>query len=235
MPKVVAIHQPNFFPWLGYFDKLARADVFIIMDNAQFPKTGGSWSNRVRLAIGGEARWVTMPIIRSYHGLRTCREMEINDKAPWRSTFPKTLRANYGRAPHFDDALALVEQLLAEPTTNLTEFNLTAIRTIAARLELDTDKIVIGTELDTEGRASDLLISMVKAIGGSAYLCGGGAAGYQEDHQFAAAGLDLIYQDFRHPVYVQAGHDRFIPGLSILDALMNIGFAGTSALLRQSK
>ena len=75
--KVVAIHQPNFFPWLGFFNKVACSDVFILMDNVQFPKKGGSWSNRVQLAINGQAAWVTMPVVRSFHGTRIIKDMQI--------------------------------------------------------------------------------------------------------------------------------------------------------------
>ena len=68
---LVAIHQPNFFPWLGYFDKIRRADFFILLDDVQYPKTGaGSWSNRVKVMINGEGRWLTAPVDRSFHGTR---------------------------------------------------------------------------------------------------------------------------------------------------------------------
>jgi len=67
--RVVAIHQPNFLPWLGYFDKLARADTFVLLDSVQFPKRNGTWMNRVKLLVGGEPGWITVPIVRAYHGL----------------------------------------------------------------------------------------------------------------------------------------------------------------------
>ena len=81
---LVAIHQPNFLPWLGYFDKIARADVFVMLDSVQFAKTGGTWSNRVQMLVGGQATWLTMPIVRSYHGVRTYRQMEIDEEQSWR-------------------------------------------------------------------------------------------------------------------------------------------------------
>ena len=104
---IVAIHQPNFFPWLGYFDKLARADVFIALDHVQFPKTQGNWGNRVQLLVGGKAKWTTVPIRRDYHGVRRFDEMLIADEEPWRKGMLQTLRTNYGKAAAFlasDDA-----------------------------------------------------------------------------------------------------------------------------------
>ena len=78
--KVVAIHQPNFFPWLGFFDKIARSDVFILMDNVQFPKNRGTWSNRVQLATDRQAAWVTIPVGRSFRERRIIMDMQIGVK-----------------------------------------------------------------------------------------------------------------------------------------------------------
>jgi hypothetical protein len=228
--KVVAIHQPNFFPWLGYFNKIARADQFIIMDNAQFPKKGGTWANRVRLAVNGQAAWATMPVVRAYHGLRRMNEMRIDESTPWREKLLKTIETNYKRAPFFASVFPSLSELINNPTDDLTQYNLSAITSLAEALKLDVSKFVIGSRLAAEGNATDLLISMVKATGGTAYLCGGGAEGYQEDEKFADRGLQLIYQNFKHPTYQQSGAAGFIPGLSIIDALMNCGFEQTRAL-----
>lgn len=99
MNKTVAIHQPNFFPWLGYFDKIARADIFLFLDDVQFPKTGGVWSNRVKLLIGGEARWVTAAVARNFNGTRTIREMKFLADNLWRDKVLKGLVTNYRRHP----------------------------------------------------------------------------------------------------------------------------------------
>jgi len=229
--KVVAIHQPNFFPWLGYFNKIARADLFLVMDNAQFPKTGGTWLNRVRLVVGGRPDWVTMPVVRAYHGLRRVEEMRIDNRPPWRAKLLKTIEANYRRAPFFKVAFPLLEGLINNQTDDLTEYNLSALTSLAGALGLDTSKLVRGSTLGVEGSATDLLIAMVEAVGGTAYLCGGGAGGYQEDEKFADRGLRLIYQNFEHPVYPQCNTGEFTPGLSIIDALMNCGIEQTRALV----
>ncbi|MBD0370365.1 MAG: WbqC family protein [Pyrinomonadaceae bacterium] len=232
--KIVAIHQPNFFPWLGYFNKIARSDLFILMDNAQFPKTGGNWSNRVRLMINGEPQWVTVPVVRAFHGVRSVRQTLINNNAPWRVKLIKTLKTNYNHAPFFESVFTGLEELINNPTDSLADYNTAAITSLAAALRIDSSKLVLGSSLQAEGSATDLLISMIKAVGGTAYLAGGGASGYQEDEKFAAAGIQLIRQDFQHPSYAQTNSREFVPGLSIIDALMNCGFEHAAALVSSS-
>lgn len=228
--KVVAIHQPNFFPWLGYFNKITRADTFILMDNAQFPKKGGTWTNRVRLMVNGQPAWVTMPVVRAYHGVRRIEEMRIDESNPWRAKLLKTIETNYRPAPHFAEAFPLISELVNNPTDELTKYNVSAIEALCDAMKLDASKLVLGSGLKVEGAATDLLISMVKAVGGTAYLCGGGADGYQEDEKFSERGVRLVYQSFNHPVYAQGGAKGFTPGLSIIDALMNCGFERTRQL-----
>jgi hypothetical protein len=232
--RIVAIHQPNFLPWLGYFSKIASCDVFVSMDNAQFPKTGGSWSNRVRLRIGGGVAWATVPIVRAFHGVRQVGEIEIDDRSSWRAKLLKTIRINYAKAPHLTDVFPLLEEVITFRSSRLAEFNLFGLRKIALALGIDTSKIVLGSGLEAQGAATGLLISMVKAVEGTVYLCGGGAGGYQNDAEFAREGIVLRYQSFVHPEYQQGMEAPFQPGLSIVDALAWCGFAGTSRLLDQS-
>jgi hypothetical protein len=232
MPRsLVAIHQPNFLPWLGYFDKIARADRFVLLDSVQFSKTGGTWSNRVRICVAGQPAWATVPVRRDYHGTRLVREMRIDETVPWRERLSRMLRANYARARHFGEVFPVVEKLLSNPTDNLSDLNVASIRSILEALGWDAGGLVLASGLDVHGRGTDLLISIVGAVGGSAYLCGGGAQGYQQDERFAEAGIELVYQAFQHPEYPQPGAAEFQPGLSIVDALMHVGFAGTARLL----
>jgi len=229
--KMVAIHQPNFFPWLGYFDKIAHSDVFILMDNVQFPKKGGTWSNRVQMVIDGKAAWVTMPIVRSFHGTRIIKDMKIDNSTPWREKLLGTVQMDYARAPFFRQVFPLFTDLVNNPTDRLAEYNKTAINVLAKAVGLDISKLVIGSTVEVEGAATDLLINITRAVGGTAYLAGGGAGGYQEDEKFAAAGIELIYQNFVHPTYPQCNTAEFISGLSIIDALMNVGFDGVKSIL----
>lgn len=228
MPSIVAIHQPNFFPWAGYFDKIARADTFILLDDVQYPKTGGSWSNRVKILMSAEGRWLTAPVERNYSGLRTIRQMRFSP-APWRAEILRVLENAYRKAAHAEEAFALLIPLLMHEEDDVAAYNIHAIRTLAARFGLTTP-LRISSEIPVEGSATARLIALTKAVGGDIYMCGGGADGYQQDEAFAAAGLTLQYQNFSPTPYPQG--EAFVAGLSVIDMLMHLGVDATGARIR---
>lgn len=233
--RVVAIHQPNFFPWLGFFDKIIRSDVFVVLDHTQFPKSEGNWTNRVRLSVNGEAAWVTMPVDRKYEGLRRIDEIHIDNRSPWRRKLLQLLRTNYGRAAFFARAFPDVETWVEEPAELVADFNLRAITAICDRLGLKTSHIVRSSTLGVEGAKSELVANLVKRVEGNVYLSGDGSAGYLDEQVLRSAGLDVEYQRFVHPVYPQRQGAEFVAGLSVLDALFHCGFDGTARMLEVTR
>ena len=220
---VVAVHQPNFYPWLGYFNKIARCSHFVFLDHVQFQKTGGIWSNRVKLIVGGRPLWLTAPIVRSFHGVRAVAEIEFSAREPWRNKMLNTLRASYGRAPFFLETMTCLEPLIANVDGRLASYNRRAIVELVGHIGLKTPVWHSSSELAIAGRSTDLLAAITRAAGGDTYLCGGGAADYQQDSVFAAAGIALQYQHFQHPDYAQGHGGAFVAGLSVIDALMECG------------
>ena len=215
---ICAIHQPNFFPWLGYFDKIKNSDVFIIMDDVDYPKSGsgsGSWTNRVKVNIQGQAKWFTCPI-RRLEGRWKISETQMLDDL-WRDKIIKTLQYNYRKHPQFSKAMEFLEPLINHNTHNLSDFNINAISNISKLLGITT-KLVKQSDLDVPGSSTELLINLTKKVGAETYMCGGGAAGYQEDDLFPKRGIKLVYQNYVPTPYTLA--EDFIPGLSIIDYLM---------------
>ena len=235
MGKRVAIHQPNFFPWLGYFDKIARADIFIFLDDVQFPKKGGSWSNRVKIVMNGAASWASAAIDRDYHGTRNINQMNFLDTNPWRWKIFRSMEANYRKHPHYKGTMDVVEPLLKNPEANIAAYNIQAVTALAQHLGLDTTKMRHSSDLPGTGHSNELLCSLTQAVGGGAYMCGGGADGYQDESVFKASDIQLVRQEFAHPIYPQAGVDKFVPGLSIVDALMNHGAAAVGAWIERRR
>lgn len=229
--KIVAIHQPTFLPWLGYFHKIMNCEVFVVLDDVQFPKTGGSWIQRVKLLIGGRAHWMTVPVDRSYHGTRDVNKIQIKDSEPWRTKMLAAIDQSYRKAPFYKTFIPVIEELIREPETNLCAFNLRAIRRLWDVLALPPREIVLSSGCAASGMSNELLIALVKELGGTHYLCGGGSADYQDDALFAAHGITVVYQGFTHPRYEQQGTPEFVPGLSVIDALFRCGSDAVRAML----
>lgn len=216
---VCAIHQPNFFPWLGYFDKIRQADIFIFMDDVAYPKSGsgmGTWTNRVRLAIQGQKAWITCPI-RRVSGEQRIRDVLIDDRQPWRRKLMRTLEMNYRRCPNYEAAMAVLEPLIRYEADRLAEFNINAITTLSRVFDLSC-AFRRQSEMQAEGKATKLLINLTREADAGAYLCGGGAGGYQDDGLFAQSEIGLVFQSFEPRPY--GDESRFLPGLSIIDYLM---------------
>jgi hypothetical protein len=228
MARVVAIHQPNFLPWLGFFHKLAISDVFILLDTVEFSR--GSRTNRVQVIAGHSPSWLTVPVRRPDHGEPRIIDARIDDSRPWRRKALRTLEVSYSPRPGFADTFALVDEVLSDRTDRLAQLNEVGIRRIAEALSLDAGKLVRASELPACGSRSELLASLVEAVGGTVYLSGAGADGYLEVAPFVSRGIEVRVQRFTPPDYAQ-GHGEPIRGLSVLDAMMNVGSSQTRRLL----
>ncbi|MEW6750755.1 MAG: WbqC family protein [Candidatus Latescibacterota bacterium] len=229
--RLVAVHQPNYLPWLGFFDKAAKADVLVLLDHVQFPRR--SWTSRVRVRGTQEAFWLSVPVRVKGRYDQTIGQTEIAYDEAWVERHLRTLRHCYGGSPHGDAVLeVLVPHYAARPAL-LAELNAILIRSLLDVLQIRTP-VVLGSELGTQGRATHLLAALTQAAGGTGYLSGDGADGYQESQAYAARGLDLVYQRFAHPEYPQRG-TPFVPGLSVVDALCCCGAERTRELLAASR
>jgi hypothetical protein len=231
---IVAIHQPNFFPWLGYFDKIRRSDTFIFLDDVQYQKTGGSWSNRVKVLINSDGRWLTAPIDRSFQGLRNINEMTFSSEGDWRGRMLKSLAATYKRMPFFTETFSFIEPVVQNSQDNVAEYNIHALKSLVSALGYSTNSLIRSSDIVTSSFATERLIELTGQVRGTEYLCGGGASDYQEDEIFERVGITLTYQNFLHPAYPQFGNKEFVAGLSIVDALMNLGFKGVRQLLQNN-
>ena len=219
----IGIHQPNFFPWLGFFNKIAIADKFIIYDTAQLQKKGGSWQNRVKLILSGEQRWVSANLDRDFSGTRSINKSYFKTSKPWRENFIKSLETNYSKHPFYKIHSKEIFDLILYKNDNISQYNLNAIEKLCAILNIDTGKIVLSSALDIESFATQALIDYTKKLNGQVYLCGGGSETYLEEEKFVEQGINLEFQNYMHPIYDQRGTKEFISGLSVIDALFNVG------------
>ena len=229
---IIAIHQPNFFPWLGYFNKISRADRFVFLDHVQFPRKGaGTWVNRVKILIQGKEAWITVPVARKDMGLAAINDVTISSDPKWRKKIINSIDFNYKKAGYYDEVRDFLIGLINESSDKLSIYNCRNILAVSKLLGVDENKFVRSSDLNVPGKSTELLVNITRAVGGNAYMCGSGAKGYQQDELFEKQGLQLIYQDFKHPEYTQVNAKEFVPGLSIIDALVNAGIEGTKKML----
>ena len=220
-----AMHQPNYLPWLGWFDKLAKADVFVLLDAVQYPR-GRSFASRNRILTAQGPQWLTMPasVPAGRKGKAAYTEIAIADAgAPARHL--KTLRMAYARAPHTEEMLGLYEQALeAAGDGMLCTLNVALIEQVAGYLGIDTPIVRLGELLDEFGQQSQLIVDIGRELGADTYLSGdGGGHDYNDEQLLGEAGIALAYQGFEHPTYEQPGSGEFEPGMCVLDLVACCG------------
>lgn len=223
----VAIMQPTYLPWLGYFDMMARVDVFVLLDNVQFEKA--SWQQRNRIKTSQGELMLTIPV-RKGPVERLIAETEINLDTRFGATHAKSLQTAYGKAPFGHDYLPQLTGLVKSGTPLLGAFNESLIRWIADALGITT-QIVRGTDLGATGRRTELTVAQCLELGATHYLAAGGSLEYtSREPGFAAHGITVEYHTYPHPEYPQL-HGTFIPYLSAVDALLNVGGGEARRLL----
>jgi hypothetical protein len=232
---IATIHQPDFMPWLGFFTKISKADIFVILDHTENqPGNTSFWCRRVKMLINKQETWFSIPLLKP-EGIisQPIKEMKINISDS--KIFDKkirSLRESYSKAPHFKDIFPLIEDYFSDTSEYMITRNMNFIKTVADRLGINC-KYVYSSLLDCEKKSSDLMIEITGKVNADTYLCGDGAGHYLQPDEFEKANIKLTYNNFAHPVYKQFNTDNFVKGLSVIDALMNTGFNGTRKLIMQ--
>jgi hypothetical protein len=228
LSKTVVIHQPDFLPYLGFFHRFLQADVWVILDTAQYVSgTSRSWQNRDLIKTPQGERWLTVGVRRQSR--TPMRDIMLAD-SPWREDNLNLLHANYRKAPYFDEIMPFLKELYALPCQRLVEFNLESIRMLMRLLGIEIET-VSASELNPAGRSNDLLVDLLRKSGSTRYLSGLGAKGYFEPQPFQDAGIEVVWQEFTHPVYPQL-HGEFVPYLSSIDLLFNCGAERSRQIIR---
>ncbi len=225
---IVAVHQPNFLPWPGYFSKISKSDVFVLLDNVQYTKNGFINRNRIKTPQGD--LWLTVPVRSNGLSSMLIEDVKISNKFDWRKKHLQTLAMSYKRARFFDQIYGEIEKTYYETDwSSLCEFNMSLLKMVLRELALQS-QLIRASELDVEGKSTRLLVNIVEKLGGDTYLSGYSGSKYQERELFEEAGITLQQYDFTPPTYPQLWGD-FLPKLSIIDLLFNCGPESLDILL----
>ena len=232
--NMVAITQPDFFPWLGSIEKITGVDSFIFLDHVTNRPNDGIWTKRVKIIVNGEAQWIAVPLKKDKsREFVPINEMVIDQQKSF-FNIQKTIQLNYSKHPFFADVFPLVEGFFTHASELIVERNIFFIKSLLERMNLSRP-LLRSSEMKSTGINNELLIDLVKEVNGTDYLYGAGSVDYLDAELWKSNGIQLVAQEYSHPVYQQLRTKEFVPGLSIIDCLMNCGYEGTAALLRKSK
>ncbi|MGD6807453.1 MAG: WbqC family protein [Candidatus Bathyarchaeia archaeon] len=223
---IVFVHQPEYIPWIGFFDKLARCDVYVIYDDAQYEHGGFHNRNRVRTPKGWG--WLTVPI--SHGHPQTIKDVKIAGHE-WRKRQLSFIASLYQKTPYFKDYYPLLKEAIGFDHELLIGLNLHLIKAIADVLDIKVT-MMRSSEFPYAGKEkNEKLVSMCKFLGADTYLCGSGGRNYIDTEIFRQAKISVQWHSYQHPLYKQR-FEGFEPNMSIIDLLFNMGPESKRILLK---
>jgi hypothetical protein len=217
--KTLVVLQPGYLPWLGFFDQLIRSDVFVYYDDVQFDKEG--WRNRNRIKSQSGPMWLTVPVLHSGRQGQKIVDVEIDNRNAWGKKHLASITQSYARAQFKERYLPALEDVLMQQHASLVELDILLVKLFCHWLGLER-RIERSSKLGIEGDKSTRLLNLCKHFGANRYLSGDSAKEYLDVSLFEGNGVRVEWQTYRHPTYRQL-HGEFIPFLSTLDLVLNMG------------
>jgi hypothetical protein len=223
---IVFVHQPEYIPWLGFFDKLARCDTYVIYDDAQYQHGGFHNRNRIRTLKSWE--WLTVPI--SHGHPQTIRDVKISGDQ-WKNKHLNRICQLYEKSPYFKQFYPTIRDAIDLKHELLIGLDLHLIKAISELLDISA-KMVRSSEFPYAGKEkNEKLVSMCKFLGADTYLCGSGGKCYVDEALFKGAKINVQWHSYQHPTYKQR-FEGFQPYMSIIDLLFNEGPTAKEIILR---
>lgn len=218
--KTIAIMQPYFFPYIGYWQLIRAVDRFIIYDDVNYIK--GGWINRNRLLINGKPVYITVPLHQSSPNKRIC-DIALRPSPDWRNKLAKSVEMTYRQAPCFAEVFPIIEELIRHESDNLAHYLAHQLQTLAAFMGINTEFVVTSRCYKNEQLSGQArILDICKREEAATYINPQGGQALYEADTFRSAGIDLRFIVMRPIPYKQHALE-FVPSLSIIDALMEIG------------
>lgn len=221
---IITIHQPEHLPWLGLFNKIAKAEKFVILDSVQYEKN--YFQNRNKILGTNGVQWISVPVSNKGHmdGSIANTLIATDPKnLKWKEKYLQTIKQSYGKYHYFNDVYPLLEQAVNIDTPYFCEINIAIIKSFCNALNIHPEYIR-SSELNVDGLKSSLILDICKEVGASVYIAGPSGRDYLDMNSFKDAGITVKFNDYIHPTYPQKRTETFIDHLSALDLFMNVGF-----------
>ncbi|OCW57168.1 hypothetical protein AWJ14_06955 [Hoeflea olei] len=228
----VVVSQSMYFPWVGMLEQIRLADVVIHFDDVQFIRN--SFFNRSQVKIPGGTAWMTVPLS-GYHRGQTIDQVRIQPVEDWGKRHSGLLGESVRATPFADDALGMLEAVLAGAHDSLSGLARASMMALSRYFGLDADtRFLDSRDFGVGGSASERLLALVKAVGGTDYITGHGARNYLDHGLFEANGVTVSYMDYRRLPYPQP-HGAFTPHVTGLDLVANCGRAGRANIVSETR
>ena len=217
---VVSIHQPNYIPWLGFFNKILLSDTYVVFDDVQFPR-GKDYANRNQIKTNNGKMWLTVPVI-GKSDLKPWNQIEIN-KNGWVNKHLSNIESFYKKTPYFNEYYPEIKNIYLKDHNLLIDLTLDLIKHFLKILDKEV-KIVLSSDIKTDLKGLDKILYILKNLNTTKYISGDGDGSkrYIDEKLFSDQGIELVWQNYKHPIYKQQ-FNEFIPYMSILDLLFNEG------------
>jgi hypothetical protein len=219
--KTIAIHQPNYLPWRGYFHKIAHCDVFVFLNDVEFTKRSYTRRVKIRKSKHSEATtYLIVPLLK-HSDYTKINALKIDHTQNWQKKQLNQISNTYTGAPGFKHIFPIIEGWMDASIhfEFLSDWNEFLIKEITGLLGLTTS-FIRADELPIKAKAPKLNVMILQYLQGEAYLSGQGGKKYQREEDFTSVNIQLMYSDFQDPPYPQA-QGEWLGGLSIIDFLMN--------------
>ena len=225
----VAIHQPEYLPWLGFFKKMMNSELFVFYDDVQFRKK--AWQNRNRIRTKNGTVLLSVPV--HAHSYPNINEITIDNKKNWSNRHKKSILYNYASAPYFEDFKDFIESVFEKKFEYLIDLNTEIIKFVMNELEIKS-KIIFSSELKISKKGSDMILDICKKVGADYYITGTSwAQSHLRIDEFKKSNIVVEFQKLQHPIYTQI-HGKFVPEMSIIDLLFNEGKDRAKEILQNS-
>lgn len=214
----IAIHQPNFMPYLGFFDKCDYAGILVIYDSTQFKKKDFQNRNKIR----GKEKWFWLNVPIKFNSASKINEVKIDNSKDWRRVHLKALKTCYSNSPYFDKYFPVIKSIYSKNWEYLCSFNVELIEIILRELGISC-KIILSSDLSIKSSATEGLVEICQKVGADHYISGKDGKNYMDIDYFKDKIKILEFQDYKHPEYHQGFGNNFEPYMCILDLLFNEG------------
>lgn len=230
--KRVVISQPFFFPWVGMFEQIRLADVYVHYDDVQFSK--GHFANRVQYKTAAGSAWLTVPL-KDLHLGQHIKDVQYDDKKEWRARHLAQLAQAYDKAPYREDMLTLVREVYAQPARGVCDVSVASIAAVCRYFGFaEPERFLFSSEMGVPGSSTQRVLETVEAVGGDVYITGHGARNYLDHELFERRGVRVEYIDYQKVPYPQL-HGDFTPYVSVLDLIANCGREGGRSICSPTK